>query len=922
MSKNFYKILAIALSIVGFSGTSYAALTYFQSTQDVVPFVTDTYYLGSSTPTSKEYKGIFTKDLTITGTCTGCGTGGTGSPGAPVNSVQFNNPLGTFAGDSNFIWDNTNKKLGLSSTSTPFASLSIQSAAGQAQFAIGSSTGTSFIVDKNGYVGIGLSNPNSLLDLSIGDTTLYSATAFTVARERIENDNTTNNNFAEFGFATDDTNGALANGAKLDTIFTSHVPGAVAADFAINLRRLGTLTNVVYIKSSGMVGINDINPQELVDIGTTVTDTETGSANLRFSYTPDVTYSNSITNILSGTVGNQKMKFNLTSAGATTTILTLVANGRAGFGTTTPEAPVTFVQTGGLLTPDFIIDGVTANAGAEMELNRSNNSGTEANIDFNTNGNEDWQLGEQNNNTSDFELWDGLDNPVFTINKSTLDTNIGTTTCGGINELCVWGDTTANDNIFAAVTSASSTAFVINNNGNVGVGTSTPGTLLSVGNTGGINFSTATSTFNTTGGINLQTGGCFAISGTCIVGGGGSGSGTVNSGTTGQIPWYASNGTAVTATSTIFINSGGTASASAFVGINNANPTVMLSIGQNSSTTASGGIQFGADTLSNLYRSAANQVKTDGSFISGGASTFGGTQIGSLSLSAASTAFIIRGAGSAATAAIELTAAPANNKTMTSGDERLFTVTNGTAQAFQPTSGTATQEAFSTGDTINQSGSATGITRGLYLNPTITKAYDYRAFEIAATTMNMNVNQTTSMTSLINQTTYASTTAVTIGNAYGMQFVGPPIASTNVTISSSSAITVSPGAVNGGGTVTNAFGAIIQAPTGATRNYAASFGGDIQTFGTSTPVLSSCGTNPTIRGTDTAGEITVGSVAATGCTVQFTVSKAFAPSCTITEQTGSVTNAFGYTISATGFVVTQVGLTGDKLDYQCIQLNQ
>lgn len=151
-----------------------------------------------------------------------------------------------------------------------------------------------------------------------------------------------------------------------------------------------------------------------------------------------------------------------------------------GVGTSSPEAPITFAQTGGLLFPDFVIDGVTAGAGAEMELNRANNSGTEANIDFNTNGNEDWQLGEQNNNTSDFELWDGSDNPVFTINKSTLDTNIGTTTCGGQTELCVWGDTVASDNIFQAVTSASSSAFIIRNSGNVGIGTSTPSANLTI----------------------------------------------------------------------------------------------------------------------------------------------------------------------------------------------------------------------------------------------------------------------------------------------------------------------------------------------------------------------------------------------------------------------------------------------------------
>ncbi|MES3031034.1 MAG: hypothetical protein V4697_01320, partial [Patescibacteria group bacterium] len=87
--------------------------------------------------------------------------------------------------------------------------------------------------------------------------------------------------------------------------------------------------------------------------------------------------------------------------------------------------------------------------------------------------------------------------------------------------------------------------------GNVGIGSTTPGTKLSIGNTGNntINLShTSTSTFGS--GINLRTG-CFAVNGTCI--GGGAGSGTVNSGTTGQLAYYAADGTAVTGTSTLFI---------------------------------------------------------------------------------------------------------------------------------------------------------------------------------------------------------------------------------------------------------------------------------------------------------------------------------------------------------------------------------
>lgn len=56
--------------------------------------------------------------------------------------------------------------------------------------------------------------------------------------------------------------------------------------------------------------------------------------------------------------------------------------------------------------------------------------------------------------------------------------------------------------------------------GNVGIGTSSPGTILSIQGVG--NFHTATSTFSSTGGLNL-TAGCYAIRGTCVGGSGGSG---------------------------------------------------------------------------------------------------------------------------------------------------------------------------------------------------------------------------------------------------------------------------------------------------------------------------------------------------------------------------------------------------------------
>lgn len=84
------------------------------------------------------------------------------------------------------------------------------------------------------------------------------------------------------------------------------------------------------------------------------------------------------------------------------------------------------------------------------------------------------------------------------------------------------------------------------------------------------------------------------------------------------------------------------------------------------------------------------------------------------------------------------------------------------------------------------------------------------------------------------------------------------------------------------------------------------------------PVLSSCGTTPSMVGDDTHGEITVGSIAATGCTVTFGQPWAAAPVCVVSNQTMSITAALTYTISSTAIVFSQAtGLVGDKLDYIC-----
>jgi hypothetical protein len=68
-----------------------------------------------------------------------------------------------------------------------------------------------------------------------------------------------------------------------------------------------------------------------------------------------------------------------------------------------------------------------------------------------------------------------------------------------------------------------------------------------------------------------------------------------------------------------------------------------------------------------------------------------------------------------------------SNYTYTSGTGEFTTITAN----FLPTSGTGTLAYLSIKGTINQTGGANGITRGLYVNPTLTAAADFRAIETA-----------------------------------------------------------------------------------------------------------------------------------------------------------------------------------------------
>jgi hypothetical protein len=84
----------------------------------------------------------------------------------------------------------------------------------------------------------------------------------------------------------------------------------------------------------------------------------------------------------------------------------------------------------------------------------------------------------------------------------------------------------------------------------------------------------------------------------------------------------------------------------------------------------------------------------------------------------------------------------------------------------------------------------------------------------------------------------------------------------------------------------------------------------------STPALSSCGTSPTIVGSDIAGTVTMGTGSPTGCTITFANAYSSAPHCNVTWR-GNVLATQNYSISTTAITLNQTGTSSNVVDYIC-----
>ncbi len=113
------------------------------------------------------------------------------------------------------------------------------------------------------------------------------------------------------------------------------------------------------------------------------------------------------------------------------------------------------------------------------------------------------------------------------------------------------------------------------------------------------------------------------------------------------------------------------------------------------------------------------------------------------------------------------------------------------------------------------------------------------------------------------------------------------------------------------------FSGLITASNGITISSASftfSGGGHINVSGGTAPTLSSCGTSPTIHGSDNAGRITTGTTN-TGCTVTFASTFTNVPACICSTE--NVDSTFKCVPTATTLTITYASNSNNIFDYTC-----
>ncbi|MBI2054492.1 MAG: hypothetical protein HYT39_00095, partial [Candidatus Sungbacteria bacterium] len=494
--------------------------------------------------------------LAITDTAHGAGSnllalysGASGTTGRFVVDMSGNVGIGTTTPNWLLQVAGTRPSFALSDTSASanlkhwlFSSMGGNLYVGTSTDAYATSTPAALTISNSGNVGIGTAGPETALQVK------KDITSGTVGANQIISGGSLNQNVNGSGVVTAYTG--------TDDGFTYGAVGGYASIDVVNNRGLGLWgisenspasqvtygSPDVFITQSGNVGIGTTSPATTLSVqgnalfsgNLTVANITATGTTLTLSGLPiNSLLSTNASGVLTGTSTPTFGNFNATSTTATSTITGGLA-----------------IETSGLVY-DFSSNNVgigTAAPGAKLHLYNSS-GGTNQYIE-----NASTEAAATRyiiNNAPTTPLYVGVDST----SGGTLA--LGTSASAGvIHRAGAFPLQFATNN---------AVAMTILSGGNVGIGTTSPGTLLSLGNTGAntINISaTATSTFGS--GLNVLTG-CLAVNGTCV--------GGLPTGTDGQMLSYV--GATLTATSSIFLATSGN------IGVGTTSPWGNLSVEMN-----------------------------------------------------------------------------------------------------------------------------------------------------------------------------------------------------------------------------------------------------------------------------------------------------------------------------------------------------
>jgi hypothetical protein len=148
----------------------------------------------------------------------------------------------------------------------------------------------------------------------------------------------------------------------------------------------------------------------------------------------------------------------------------------------------------------------------------------------------------------------------------------------------------------------------------------------------------------------------------------------------------------------------------------------------------------------------------------------------------------------------------------------------------------------------------------------------------------------------------ATTTGIRLSPSYALPTSGTGPGTTNATIS--------------GNVVNDMATPITWTCNGGTTNVASYNMGAADRTCAPAPVLTACGTSPTITGNDGAGEVTMGTGSPTGCVITFNVAYATAPYCTVTWQSTPLASQ-SYSVAAAAVTLVQTATSSNKVNYTC-----